>query len=62
VAQVAAAQASVAKSELEDVNIGSFVGQFRNDAFAWGSVEDGTRLVLTIFREPRELLPDPENK
>ena len=51
VAQLAAAETSTAMSRLEEVSIGSFVGYFQVDAFAWGSVEDGTRLVLSVFRE-----------
>jgi hypothetical protein len=52
VAQLAAAGTPAAMSRLEDVSIGSFVGHFQVDAFAWGSVEDGTRLVLSVFRDP----------
>ncbi|MGA9063436.1 MAG: hypothetical protein WB341_17465, partial [Terracidiphilus sp.] len=38
---------------MEDVNIGTFAGRYRIDAFAWGSLEKGSRVVLTVFREPR---------
>ena len=51
VAHLAAVEASAAMSGREDVNIGSFAGHFRVDAFAWGSVDDGTRLILSIFRD-----------
>jgi hypothetical protein len=51
VADVAAIEAPTTMSRLEEVSIGSFVGHFQVDAFAWGSVEDGTRLVLSLFRE-----------
>lgn len=50
VEHLAAEDAPVAKSRREEVNIGSFAGHFRIDAFAWGSVNDGTRLVLSVFR------------
>ncbi len=41
----------VSGSSVEDVNIGSLNGSFRIDACAWGSIADGTRLVLSVFRE-----------
>jgi hypothetical protein len=44
--------AAVGESRLEDVAIGTFTGCFRADAFAWGSVIDGTRIVLSLFIEP----------
>jgi len=52
VADLGAADGSVARSKREEVNIGSFAGRFHVDAFAWGSVDDGTRLVLSVFRDP----------
>lgn len=55
VADVAATGTSVAMSKVEEVSIGSFVGRFEVDAFAWGSVEEGTRLVLSVFRDLRKL-------
>jgi Zn-dependent peptidase ImmA (M78 family) len=51
VAHLAEAEASKAMSRREDVSIGSFAGHFRVDAFAWGSVDDGTRLILSVFRD-----------
>ena len=50
IADVAQRSAVAAESRVEDVRIGTFVGLFRVDVFAWGSVADGTRLVLAIFR------------
>jgi IrrE N-terminal-like domain len=52
VAQLADAGRPAGQSRLEQVEIGSFVGYFRVDAFAWGSVQDGTRVVLSLFMEP----------
>lgn len=51
VADLGAAGAPIAMSRREEVNIGSFAGRFQVDAFAWGSVGDGTRLVLSVFRD-----------
>jgi Zn-dependent peptidase ImmA (M78 family) len=51
IAELGRASSPVAGSRVEDVSIGSFTGLFRVDAFGWGSVEEGTRLVLSIFRE-----------
>jgi len=51
VAQVAAEGTSAAMSRREEVSIGSFLGHFQVDAFAWGSVDDGTRLILSVFRD-----------
>lgn len=38
-----------AGSAREHVSIGSLHGELQVDAFAWGSVEDGTRVVLAVF-------------
>lgn len=35
----------------ESVRIGGFVGNYKIDAFAWGSLKKGTRRVLSIFLE-----------
>jgi hypothetical protein len=35
----------------EDVRVGSFSGRFRVDAYAWGSLNNGTRCVLSAFVE-----------
>ncbi len=51
IAELANGDSSLSGSQVEEVGIGSFMGFFRVDAFSWGSVEDGTRLVLSIFRE-----------
>lgn len=51
VATLASENSPVAGSKVEDVAIGSFCGRFRVDAFSWGSLQEGTRLVLSIFRE-----------
>jgi hypothetical protein len=51
VAELAGAVAPLGGSMSEAVSIGSFVGTFRIDGFAWGSIDDGTRLVLSVFRE-----------
>ncbi|MBI4190782.1 MAG: ImmA/IrrE family metallo-endopeptidase [Betaproteobacteria bacterium] len=51
VADLAAASDSpVAGSRIEDVSIGTLVGRFRVDAFAWGSLTAGTRLVLFVCK------------
>jgi hypothetical protein len=50
VAELAADPGAVCESRNEHVRIGTFVGQYRVDALAWGSVHEGTRLVLSIFR------------
>ncbi len=36
-------------TSVEDVAIGSVEGAYKIDAFAWGSVANGTRLVLSLF-------------
>lgn len=38
----------------ESVRIGRFVGEFRVEAYGWGSEERGTRKVLSIFCHPLE--------
>jgi hypothetical protein len=50
VAELAACSGAVSDSRDESVRIGTFIGYFRVDAFAWGSLRDGTRLVLSVFR------------
>jgi len=52
VSSIASVTKSAAMSSLEEVNIGTLIGYFRVDAFAWGSVDDGTRLVLSVFKTP----------
>jgi Zn-dependent peptidase ImmA (M78 family) len=52
VAELADAGRPAGESRLEQVEIGSFIGYFRVDAFAWGSVQEGTRVVLSLFVEP----------
>jgi hypothetical protein len=52
VAELAASGNVAGESRYEEVNIGTFNGYFRTDAFAWGSIQDGTRLVLSLFVEP----------
>ena len=37
--------------DVQTVNIGTFIGTFRVDVFAWGSVTEGTRSVLSVFRD-----------
>jgi hypothetical protein len=50
VAQIAEAPGPISASSVETVSIGTFVGVFRVDAFAWGAISQGTRLVLSVFR------------
>ena len=38
-------------SRFEEVSIGGLVGKYMVDAFAWGALASGTRLVLSIFRD-----------
>jgi len=52
IARVAEECTAVAGSSLENVDIGTFVGSFVVHAFSWGSVVDGTRLVLSVFQTP----------
>jgi len=40
---------AVADSATEQVEIGSLSGVFHVDAFSWGSIARGTRLVLSVF-------------
>lgn len=51
---IAAESGAVSGTNVEDVSIGSFTGVFVVDAFGWGSTDDGTRLVLSIFRIPTD--------
>jgi hypothetical protein len=41
-------------SRIEHVSIGTLVGTYLVDGYAWGCISDGNRLVLTIFREVTE--------
>ncbi len=50
VAEMADAAGATSGVRTERVQIGSLQGVFRVDAFAWGSVSAGTRLVLAVFR------------
>jgi len=38
-------------NRIEKVDIGELNGEFNVDAYSWGSIKDGTRLVLSIFEE-----------
>jgi hypothetical protein len=51
-AELAAGTGPVTASQLEDVRIGSFVGTLQAHGHAWGSIDDGTRIVLTVFQLP----------
>jgi uncharacterized protein DUF955 len=51
VAELADWPSPKAGSDIQSVNIGTFSGTFRVDVFAWGSVAEGTRSVLSLFRE-----------
>ena len=42
---------AIARQQIEEVNIGSLKGRFLVDAFAWGSLIKGSRLVLALFCE-----------
>ena len=50
IAELAAGGAHAAGSRIEQVSIGSLSGMFLIDAFAWGSLTDRTRVVLSVFR------------
>jgi hypothetical protein len=50
-AKAAERQTVAADSRVEDVRVGTFIGVFTVDVLAWGSVADGTRLVLATFRQ-----------
>jgi hypothetical protein len=39
-----------AGNRVEEVNVGTLRGRFLVDAFAWGSLTDRTRVVLSVFR------------
>ncbi|HEY6352248.1 MAG TPA: ImmA/IrrE family metallo-endopeptidase [Candidatus Angelobacter sp.] len=54
IARVADSPSAVSLSAIETVSIGTFVGTFRVDAFGWGSIPQGTRLALAIFRNLSE--------
>jgi hypothetical protein len=51
VATAAERSTVAADTRVEDVRVGTFMGVFAVDVLAWGSVADGTRLVLAIFRQ-----------
>ncbi|MBI5536874.1 MAG: hypothetical protein HY898_29400 [Deltaproteobacteria bacterium] len=52
IAEVASSSdGNASASRTEEVEIGSLKGRFRVDAVAWGSSENGTRLVLSAFLE-----------
>ncbi len=51
IAELADSDLPTAGARVEEVRIGTFVGGFRIDAVAWGSIADRTRLVLSVFRE-----------
>ena len=52
IAELAAQSGVVRGSREEDVRIGTFIGVYRADVLAWGSLNEGTRLVLSVFRPP----------
>jgi len=54
VAILAAKPGAHKESRIEDVDIGSFVGIYMIDAFAWGSFERRSRSILTVFRPPAD--------
>jgi len=58
VAKLAGQSGSLCDTRIEDVRIGTFVGVFRIDAFAWGSLDKGSRGVLTVFRSPIQNGPE----
>jgi hypothetical protein len=43
----------IAATANEEVDIGEFKGEFIVDGFAWGSRNNGTRHVLSVFRSDR---------
>lgn len=49
-ADLAAHEGTVLGSRTEEVRIGTFIGTFVVNAYAWGSIEEGRRVVLTVFR------------
>lgn len=52
-ALAASDEAQAVGSCIEQVEIGALKGEFRVDAVAWGSMERGTRLVLSAFVLPQ---------
>lgn len=52
VAKVAGDSGCASDIQHEEVRIGSFTGIFLAHGFAWGSVEEGTRVVLTVYQVP----------
>jgi hypothetical protein len=44
---------SAVDSARENVSIGTFTGEFLVDGIAWGSRASGSRLVLSVFRQPQ---------
>jgi hypothetical protein len=51
VAAAASECSFVTASAVEEVRIGTFEGVFRVDVVSWGSISEGTRIVLSIFSE-----------
>lgn len=43
-------------SQIEDVRIGSFAGRFLAQGCSWGTLDECTRLVLTVYRSPESEL------
>jgi Zn-dependent peptidase ImmA (M78 family) len=52
IAQVADQPGAAASTKWEEVKIGTFSGWFLVHVFSWGSIADGTRLVLSVFQSP----------
>jgi hypothetical protein len=50
IARAAAERDGATGSAIEDVRIGTFSGVFRVDVVAWGSIADGARAILSVFR------------
>ncbi len=59
VADLASCKHDMYESRVESVNIGSFTGTHQVDGYAWGSLERGTRTVLTVFRPQQSELAPP---
>jgi Zn-dependent peptidase ImmA (M78 family) len=49
IAELGDSRSPIGGTRIEEVRIGTFVGTFRIDAFAWGSLSEGSRLVLSVF-------------